>query len=259
MKKSINFFKIAGSFLLLFGTLFAKEEAGTFTVGTTSGYAPYVSLDSKGEYEGFDIDLAKLLAEKLNKKLVIKDLGSMPSLMIALEQNKVDALIWAISITEERAKKMEMVYYQGEKITTMPLVFWDKIPENVKGPEDLENDPKKIVCVEAGSYQEQVMKSYPGLTLKNVDKITDAVMEIKYGKSKAIAMDSSLISFMKQQNPQLQVLNFPLPPKMQSLGNGICINKSNPELAAKVRKAVEELTSEGKIRALENKWKMGGG
>ncbi len=119
----------------------AGEE--TFTVGTTSGYAPYVSLDSKGQYEGFDIDLAKLVAEKLNKKLVIKDLGSMPSLIIGLKQKKIDAIIWAVSITEERQRQMEMIYYQGEKITTMPLLFWSKIPEDIKGPEDLKNDPKK--------------------------------------------------------------------------------------------------------------------
>ncbi|MBI3236375.1 MAG: transporter substrate-binding domain-containing protein [Chlamydiales bacterium] len=259
MKLLSKFFKILGCFSLMGGTLIAKEPKQPmeiFTVGTTSGYAPYVSLDSKGQYEGFDIDLAKLVAEKLNKQLIIKDLGSMPSLMIGLKQKKVDAIIWAVSITEEREKQMEMIYYQGEKITTMPLLFWGKIPENIQGPEDLKNDPKKIVCVEAGSYQEQVMKSYPGLTLKNVDKITDAIMEIKFGKSLAIAIDNSLVSFVKQQSPELQVLYFPLPSSQQSLGNGICLTKNNPELVARVKKAVEELTNEGKIQELEKKWNM---
>jgi arginine transport system substrate-binding protein len=249
-----QFLKIFACCFLFFGTLAAEE---TFTVGTTSGYAPYVSLDNKGEYEGFDIDLAKLVAEKLNKKLVIKDLGSMPSLMIGLKQEKIDAIIWAVSITEERQKRMEMIYYQGEKLTTMPLLFWGKIPENIKGPEDLKNDPKKIICVEAGSYQEQVMKSYPDLVLKNVDKITDALMEIKFGKSLAVAVDNPLVPFLLKQNPELKVLYFPLPPSEQSLGNGICINKNDQELVSQVKKAVEELTNEGKIQDLEKKWNMG--
>lgn len=260
MKALNKFCNILGCFSLLFGSLFSeepKQPIETFTIGTTSGYAPFVSLDGKGEYEGFDIDLAKLVAEKLNKKLVIKDLGSMPSLMIGLKQRKVDAVVWAVSITEERLKQMEMVYYQGEKITTMPLLFWGKIPENIKGLEDLKNNAKKTVCVEAGTYQEQVMKNYSGITLKNVDKITDAIMEIKFGKSLAIAIDNSLVSFVKQQSPELQALYFELPPDQQSLGNGICINKNNPELVAQVKKAIEELTNEGKIRELEEKWKMG--
>ena len=141
-------------------------------------------------------------------------------------------------------------------MTSMPLLFWGKLPENIKGPEDLKHDLQKIVCVEAGTYQEQVMQAYPGVTLKNVDKITDAIMELKFGKSFAAAIDNALVSFVKQQNPELKVLYFSLPPDQQSLGNGICINKNNPELVAQVKKAVEELTKEGKIRELEKKWKM---
>lgn len=211
------FLNIAGYFFLLCGGLCAAE---TFTVGTTSGYAPYVSLDTRGEYEGFDIDVAKLVAEKLNRRLIIKDLGSMPSLMIGLKQGKVDAVIWAVSITEERLKQMEMVYYQGEKITAMPLLFWGKIPDSSTGPEDLKGG--KAICVEAGSYQEQVLRSYPELPLKNVDKITDGIMEIKFGKSLALAIDNTLVSFVKEQSPELQVLYFQLPAHLQSLGNGIC-------------------------------------
>lgn len=235
-----------------------QAQDATFTVGTASGYAPYVSLNNQGEYEGFDIDLAKLVAEKLNKTLVIKDLGSMPSLMLGLKQQKVDALIWAISITQEREKQMEMIYYQGEKVTTMPLVFWETIPENVKNPEDLRKFSKKPICVEAGSYQEQVLKTYPGLDLKNVDKVMDAILEIKFGKSIAIALDSSLIPFAKKQTPQLQILYFPLAPSLQSLGNGICVSKKNRELAMQIKRAVQELTEEGKIQALETKWMLGG-
>lgn len=231
---------------------FLSAEQKKFTIGTTSGYAPYVSLNNKGEYEGFDIDLAKLIAEKLNRKLEIADLGSMPSLMIGLKQKRVDALIWAISITEERNKQMEMIYYQGKKIDSMPLLFWGEIPEGIRGPGDL----TKPLCVEAGSYQEQVMETFPGLKLKNVDKISDALLEIRFGKSVAIAVDSSLVDYLKGQNPQLQVLQVPLPEAMQSQGNGICVNRCNPELAREIRAAVEELSREGKIAELEKRWKL---
>src|SRR5271157_3699018 len=96
--------------LFILSILSLKLFAGDLVVGTTSGYAPYVSLNEQGKYEGFDIDLAELLAKKLDKKLVLKDLGSMPSLMLALKQNKIDALIWAVSITKDRLKNYEMVY-----------------------------------------------------------------------------------------------------------------------------------------------------
>ncbi len=240
--------------LFILCLLSMKLIADDFVVGTTSGYAPFVSLDNKGNYEGFDIDLAELIAKKLNKKLVLKDLGCMPSLMLAVKQKKIDAIIWAVSITEDRLKNYEMIYYQGDKTTETPFLFWNKIPDGITSIGDLAKE--KAVCTEAGSYQEGILKKFPEIKIKNVDKVTDAIMEIKFGKSLATTIDHSLVDRFQAQYPEIKVLNLPLPADAQSLGNGICINKENQELAAQVRKAVEELTKEGKIAELEQKWKL---
>ena len=241
MKKSLLAFLFSAS-------LFAEEP---LIVGTTSGYAPFVSLDSQGKYEGFDIDVAELLSQKLGRKLVIKDCGSMPSLMLALKQQKVDVLIWAISITEERQKTMEMVYYQGEKVTEMPFLFWKEIPSTISSIADL-----KQLCVEAGTFQEAVVKKFPTVKYKNVDKITDVLLELRFGKSKAAAVDPSLVTRFQTQCPEIKVLRLPLPASEHALGNGICISKKNTALAAQVKQAIAELTQEGKIAELEKKWNL---
>lgn len=240
---------------LLFIIFGLNAEPEQLVVGTASGYAPFVSLNEQGEYEGFDIEIAKQLAERLNRKLVLKDLGSMPSLLMALKQGKVDALIWAISITEDRQKVFDMVYYQGEKVETMPLIFWKTIPEGIEEIGDLKKCPKSL-CVEAGSYQEETLKKIPGLELKYLDSVTAVVMEIKMGKSSAAAIDPSLVSRFTAQFPEIQVLNLPLPKSQQSLGNGICLSKTNPELGAQVRSAIEAMTKDGTMIKLEKQWKL---
>jgi ABC-type amino acid transport substrate-binding protein len=242
--------------LLLSGKLFATTDLEPLVVGTTSAYAPYVSLDAAGNYEGFDIDVAKELAKKMNRTLVIKDLGSMPSLLLALQQKKVDLLLWAISITEERMQKMQMIYYQGEKVTEMPFLFWKTAPEDIRSIEDLEKDAAARVSVEAGSFQESVLKKYPKVRLKQVEKITDAVMEIRFGKTRAAMADPSLILELTSKYPEIKVLYLPLKPEEYSLGNGICLDKDNAKLAAEVKKATEQLISENKIAELEKKWKL---
>ncbi len=242
-----SFLFIVLTFFCTAGLAGSNPEKEPFIVGTASGYAPFVSLNEQGKYEGFDIDLAEALSQKLNRKLVLKDLGSMPSLLLALKQGKVDALIWAISITEERQKTFEMVYYQGDLVESMPLIFWKTVPKEMS---DL------TICVEAGSYQEDVLKKLPGIKLKYLDSITAAVMDIKMGKSSAAAIDPSLLSRFKTRYPEIQVLNLPLPPSQQSLGNGICLNKANPALAALVREAIGEMTQDGTIAELEKKWKL---
>lgn len=231
-------------------------EINELIIGTTNGYAPYVSLNEQGEYEGFDIDLANLLAKKLGRKLVLKDYGTMTSLMLALKQGKVDALIWAISITEERMQKMEMIYYQGEKVDSMPILFWKDKPEGISSFADLEG---KIISVEAGTYQEAVLKKFPQVQICYTDKIIDALLEIKFRKSFATIADPSLIPYLKKQYPELQVLNLPLPLEEQSQGNGICISKTNRDLAKQVREAIQALREEGRIAELEKKWNMMGG
>lgn len=231
-----------------------QSEEAIFTVGTTSGYAPYVSLNDKGEYEGFDIDVAHLVAERLHKKLVLKDLGSMPSLLMALQKKKIDAAIWAISITEERQKSMSMIYYQGEKVTELPFVFWKEVPKGLSKMEDFKNTPKQTVCVETGSYQDSITSKYSNLKIRNLDKIIDAIMELKYGKCMAVVVDYSLLGRLQSQYPELKVAKFALPASQQSLGYGICINPSNESTTVQVSKIVADLQAEGKLAELEKKW-----
>lgn len=239
--------------IISFASTTIAEE---LVVGTTSGYAPYVSINAEGEYEGFDIDIAKALADKLGRRLVIKDFGSMPALILAIKQNKADALIWSISITQERQKQMAMVYYQGEKVTSLPLLFWEEIPNNIKGLEDMANNPNAVISVEAGSFQENVLLSVPGLNLKQVDKVSDAILELKYGKSQAALIDNSLKSIYMEKFPKLKSLTISLPESKQSMGNGICLNSNNIDLIAAIQKAVNELFSDGTIANLETKWKL---
>lgn len=231
----------------------ASPQAKTFTVGTTSGYAPFVSLNHQGAYEGFDIDVAKELARKLGRPLTLKDCGNMPSLMLALKQKKVDALIWAISITETRKATFDLVHYQGEKIDTVPLVFWDRIPENLHTLSDLAKASQKPVCVEAGSYQEDILQTCPSLSLKYLAGLSDVILDLKCGQSLASAVDPSLVPRLQNKYPKLKVLFLSLPQHMHAEGNGICLNKSDP-LTGEVSRAIAELKQEGVILQLEKKW-----
>ena len=240
------------SIIFFASTAIAKD----LVVGTTTGYAPYVSINTEGEYEGFDIDIAKALADKLGRRLVIKDFGSMPALILAIKQNKADVLIWSISITQERQKQMTMIYYQGEKTTSLPLLFWGEIPDNIKGLEDMVNNPNAVISVEAGSFQESVLLSVPGLTIKQVDKVSDAILELKYGKSQAVLIDNPLKRIYMEKFPKLKSLTVNLPESKQSMGNGICLNSNNRDLIIATQKAVNELFSDGTIASLEAKWKL---
>lgn len=227
------------------------KDNNAFIVGTAAAYAPFVSINEQGQYEGFDIDVARELAQLMGKKLEIRDLGSMTSLFLGLEQGEIDVIVWGLSIIPERLAKVAMIPYQGEKITTYQLLFWNKIPDGITSISDLKG---KVVCVEVGSAQEQVLFRYPDVVQKPMDKVVDALMEIQYGKADAAFVEPAVARKFKEKFSAINVLDVPLKKEEQELGTGIAIRKDRTELIEQIQKAVKELKQNGVLDILETKW-----
>lgn len=87
---------------------------GVLKFGTAAITEPFSFVDGSQEVVGLDIEIASLVAKKLNRKLEIvnMDFGAM---IPALAANKVDMIGACITITEERAQKVlfSEPYYVG--------------------------------------------------------------------------------------------------------------------------------------------------
>ncbi|MBY0353038.1 transporter substrate-binding domain-containing protein [Candidatus Babeliales bacterium] len=236
----------------LFKTNVNRDDK-TFVVGTAAGYAPFASINQQGEYEGFDIDIANAVASKLNKKLDLKDLGSMTSLMMALEQGSIDAIIWGMSITQDRLKKLAMVYYQGEPTLTYPLIFWQKIPAGIKSLNDMTG---LTVCVEPSSAQAHVLSKYKNVVELQTEKVDDALLNLQYGKATAALVELAIAKKFKAKFPEIQILDVALEQDYQEQGMGIVIKHNNKNLINQISLAVQELKNNGVIETLEKKWEM---
>lgn len=91
-----------------------EGEEGVLRLGTSAVTEPFSYIDGSRQVVGIDIEIARLVARKLNKKLEIvnMDFGAM---IPALMANKVDMIAACITITDERAKKVlfSEPYYVG--------------------------------------------------------------------------------------------------------------------------------------------------
>lgn len=229
----------------------SKHEKTSFIVGTAAGYAPFVSMNANGEYEGFDIDIAHALAEKMGKNLEIKDLGSMAALFMALEQGSIDAIIWGLSITEDRLKNIAMIHYQGETVTEYPLLFWDSIPNSVTNINDMKN---MTISVESSSAQDAALRAYPYIQKQYVDKIDDALLNIQYGKSDAALVEPAIAQKFQAKYPNIKTIPLKLAAHDQVQGIGIAIKKENNQLIKDVQSTVDTLREEGIPQKLEIQW-----
>ncbi len=227
----------------------ANEEV--LTLGTMSGWPPFVSLNTKGEYEGFDIEIAQEIARRLGKKLVIKDMDTA-ALITALEKGTVDFIMTGLDITSQRLKRIAMISYQGEPMTEMPLIFWKKVPEGIKSFDDLKNR-KAVVCVEPGSSQEEMIKKLGDVELKYCDPLA-SILELKFGRALAAISEKKLFLNLKKQYPELVAIMIPINKEDQIMGCGIGVQKNNTELYEKISMIISDLKKTGYLGQAEQRW-----
>ncbi|QLY80590.1 transporter substrate-binding domain-containing protein [Clostridium intestinale] len=106
-----------------------SKTEDTFKVGMEAGYAPFnwtqkddsnggVKIDGAAEYAGgYDVEIAKKIADDLGKKLVIVK-TEWDGLIPALESGKIDAVIAGMSPTAERKETIDFSdnYYKSELV-----------------------------------------------------------------------------------------------------------------------------------------------
>jgi polar amino acid transport system substrate-binding protein len=94
--------------------ILSEGTNGVLKFGTSAITEPFSFFDGTQKVVGLDVEIASLVAKKLNMKLEIvnMDFGAM---IPALISNKVDMIGACITITEERAKSVlfSMPYYTG--------------------------------------------------------------------------------------------------------------------------------------------------
>lgn len=108
------------------------DNRPTFTVGMECAYAPFnwtESIKSDTNYpidgtqfyaEGYDVQIAKKIADELNYRLVIKAI-EWDGLIPALESGQIDAIIAGMSDTEERRASVDFTaaYYRSTHVLVM--------------------------------------------------------------------------------------------------------------------------------------------
>lgn len=194
-----------------------EEGGGEFRIGMEAGYPPFnwtqqddangaVKIADNAEYAGgYDVQMAKKIAEGLGKELVIVKM-EWDGLVPALQSNKIDAIIAGMSPTEERKKTIDFTenYYtsdfvmvikkgskyegaksiqdfSGAKITSQLNTSNYTVIDQIKGVEKqtaMESFPAMRVALEAGKIDGYVAERPEGISASAAnDKFTYVAFE----------------------------------------------------------------------------------
>lgn len=229
----------------------SSSDKTTYIIGLDDTFAPMGFKDEKGEYTGFDIDLAKAVAEEMGITFEFKSID-WNSATLELTSKKID-LIWnGMSITPERQEKLAISkpYFQGNQ--TIYVTENSTLAKKA----DLEG---KVIGIQLGSSAQVAFDADPiAQKVKDITKYQDntqAMIDLKAGRVDAVILDSMVGDYYTAQQPGYKKLN----ESFATEDMGIGARKDDAAFIEKIDAAIATLKSNGVYDEIYKKWFGGQG
>lgn len=230
-------------------TVEAILQTKKLRVGFEAGYMPFEMTDKKGNFVGFDIDIAKEMAKSMDVEFVPVNTtwdGIIPSLITG----KFDIIMSGMTVTQERNLKIN--FADPYIIVGQTILLNKKHEGKITSYKDL-NDPKYIVTSKLGTTGEQATKKkIPKCTYKSFETETEAALEVVNGKADAYVYDKpNCVVFMAEQGAgKLVFLDEPFTYEPLAWA----INKGDPDFLNWLNNFLRQIKNDGRYDVIYNKW-----
>ena len=223
-------------------------KKGKLVVAIDTTTAPYAALGTTMEPEGFDIDLARLMAKSLSVPIEFVTVNS-PGRIPALLTNRVDVVVSIFSITPERAQQVAFsIPYSGQSSVLLA-------PKSlaVKSVADLVG---KKVALTRGALEDIVLsaeaKKTPGINILRFDDAPSTMQAMLSGQVDAMGGgDYGDIYLKKSATGDQFEQKFPL----RAAHFGIGMRRGNPDLLHWINTFLYFVKNDGTLEGLSQKWR----
>ncbi|MHC8286839.1 transporter substrate-binding domain-containing protein [Pseudomonas sp. XS1P51] len=207
-------------------------------------YPPYGYVGPDMVPQGLDIDVAKLMANKLGVKLELVPVTA-PNRVAYIQSGKADFTISSLGKTPEREKVIDY------SIAYSP--FFDAVFGASALPvKSLADMAGKSVSVTRGSMQDrELTDAAPQAVAKRFEDNNSTIAAFISGQTQMVAIGTTVAASLKQKNPDLDIA---LKVVLSNSPNYIGMNKDQPELRAKVNQIIRAAKADGTLDAISQKW-----
>lgn len=223
-------------------TLDRIKGRGTLTVGVILSGAPFGSIDPKTqEQKGYNVDIAKALAESLGVKLETVTV-TPPNRVQFLQQGKVDILIANMQYTDERAKILDYVPTPYDRAGGAAVVRKDS---GLKDWADLKGKP---VCISQGSNYAQPLAEEYGAIVKGLPSQPESLLALQGGNCVAAVHVGATVGLLLEDRPEeWKDYAIPFPTELIPSDSVIWLRKGEKDTQAALDEAVKKLHASGKM------------
>lgn len=225
-------------------TIDQVKEKGVLTVGMLVDFPPYGIMNTDNKPDGYDADVAKVLAKDLGVKVNIIPVTG-PNRIPYLLTNKVDMLVASLAITPERAKQVQFSHpYSAAQI----VVFGGKdIP--ITKPEDLSG--KTIGVARASTQDIAVSKIAPkDANIRRFDDDASAMQALLSGQVDAIGCSTTVAAQISKRTPDRFDNKFVL--LQQEMA--VAMLPGEPNTLKAVNEVIDANIKNGEFSKLYEKW-----
>lgn len=247
---TLHYLLVICSLFSLAGCLEKKEEQeDILLVGTSADFPPFASIDkATGTIIGFDIDIITHVAQRIGKKIIIKDMP-FNSLIFDLFANQIDVVAAGMSPTPQRAKK---VLFSDTYTTADPFVIITKKQNTIS---DMQDVTDKTLVVNTGYTADMFLSDkYPHISLVKLKSPSDAFLALQsesvFGYATAA---STLKTFITEKNKDAYHI-FPIPNGQDTYA--LVLRKDNTKLCTAINGALQSMHTDGTIQTLMKKWNL---
>ena len=223
-----------------------KTVKKTIHVGTSADFPPFeFTANREKGIQGFDIDLMRAIGKELGYEVTFQDIG-FDDLVSTLEKGNVDAVISAVSITNERLASVnfsEPYYESGLAIAVR------RDNDDIRDFTDL---PGHKIAVAAGTTSALEMRELKSVQTTELPSATDAFHALLSGNAEAVVSDRPVIDYYLITNEGVNIKAIRSLYKKEYYG--IATRKENDELLNKINEALVKLKEKGIYDKIYSKW-----
>ena len=221
------------------------KKKGEITVGMLVDFPPYGTMNTSNQPDGYDADVAKLLAKDLGVKLNLVPVTG-PNRIPFLLTNKLDLLVASLAITPERAKQVQF----SNPYAAATIVLYGDKKANIKAPADLKG---KRVGVARASTQDVALTAIApeGTEIRRFDDDASGMQALISGQVDAIGASTTVAAqIAKRVPPNTFEDKFIL--RQQQMG--VAMRPDQAELLKTVNDFVAKNSANGELNKLYQKW-----
>ena len=199
------------------------KKRGTIKIGMST-FVPWAMRDKNGELIGYEIDVAKQLAEDMKVKAEFVP-TAWDGIIPALLAGKFDLIIGGMSITPERNLTVNFTLPYAN--SGIHMVANKELATGFKSLEDFDK-PDVVLAVRRGATPATAAKRLmPKATLRQFDEDALALQEVLNGKAHAFVTSTPTPAFEALKHPDKLFL--PIAEPFVQGAEGFALRKGDPD------------------------------